>query len=562
VLLPKTKEVTLHLYLLQEMLGSSRPIVIQTGGGGGRRRSYRKSYKKKKKPSAQSKGLKRLMRDYPLSRYAYVPQARNLFAKDSAEWGGTANGYSYKTATPQQQAHRTATGYFGKGLYGGQGGYVSNALSSFAKKQRIGAALGSVARGAIGRLGSVIGSGAYENALFSSGAAQTKINGANDETDTIVISDTEFVKDIYAPTIVSGSSAYAQQRIAINPGLFNVMPNMSQFALNYTEWKVHQLIFSLHPVISENNVNNGQAGIAMMTFAYDITQDDINNKSDLMSSYAPVSGRITEDIVLGVECDEDKTKSTTFYVRTGPVPTGKDPTEYDMGYLVIATNNIPAAFSNQQLFELKVAYTIELRKKRSGALKLANQRRDVFVCSGDLLISPTTICPYQQFVAGPNGVMAAQQNNLGGRLSSAVPGLGGNWTYTFLPEVSGLFEFRLTMEFTTGILIGDVVLIGLGGIGSVTPWKDIYGVASAGDSPEYYNVLVDTNGRVCVFGRFNVQSVSGSTNNQIVLNLMFNVRTITQWQFEVTEFTGAFRQDRARAFPEFKNIVDGITYPV
>lgn len=228
----------------------------------------------------------------------------------------------------------------------------------------------------MGRYG---GMGRYtaSNQLIAGGRMAPKAIAKNDETDTIVITDCEFVKDIFAPTIPVPSgdschvaSGFAQQQLQINPGLSGFAPNLSQIAGNYSEYSIKQLVFELRPVISETTVNNGQTGTAMMVFNYNPNEDPYDNKEDIMQAHGSVSGRIVDQIRCGVECDPRKNKDSEFFVRTGPVPYGKDNDEYDLGVLTLATNNIPYQFSNQQIYELWVYYTVELRKRKSGALKL------------------------------------------------------------------------------------------------------------------------------------------------------------------------------------------------
>ena len=107
-------------------------------------------------------------------------------------------------------------------------------------------------------------------------------------------------------------------------------------------------------------------------------------------------------------------KLTELFVRSGPVPYGKDADEYDPGVLTIATNNIPAAFTNMQIFELWVSYKVKLRKRKSGALRLANQARDVYVAVGDVT---GVMFANQIYSPGLAGIAASQQNSVGTKLT-------------------------------------------------------------------------------------------------------------------------------------------------
>jgi len=305
--------------------------------------------------------------------------------------------------------------------------------------------------------------------------------------------------------------------------LSNFAPNLSQMAVNFSEYEVHQLVFELRPVISENNVNNGQSGIGMLVFDYDNSDYQYDGKEEVMNNFGSASGRITETIKCGVECDPAQSRRTEFKIRTSPIRSGQTIDEYDKGILTIATNNIPSEFSNQQIFELWVYYTVDLRKRKAGALKVANQQTDLFAIanivdmpySADLLDFGSKLL-YKDSIL--SNLAVGQQNNIGGTWDSPYPGgdpagqlnvlVGSSNTfsnrigstlssppltynagtpdlfYVFPPNASGLFHIRMKMIFTpaTGTVASPTggafpytfpLIFGVWGKGNVVGVKDI-----------------------------------------------------------------------------------------
>lgn len=450
-------------------------------------------------------------------------------------------------------ANRNAMGLSGSGAYNFS--HLGTDIRDFGRKSGIN--LGNVMKAATFAKG-LMGGGLYggqgnytDNQLIEGGKPSMSVTGANDETDTIIVSDCEYVKDIFAPTIASGSSAFASQRIEVNAGLPSFAPNLSQLACNYTEYEIHQLVYELRPVISESNVNNGQTGSAMMVFNYNPNDDPFDDKESVMQAHGSISGRIIEPLRMGVECDPMKTKQTEFFIRTGPVPYGKDADEYDVGAITIATNNIPSAFSNTQLFELYVYYTVQLRKRKAGALRLNNQLRDQYFCTHNEAYADL-FKPSIDFVTGSGGVIYSQQNNL--HTSIAGTSAGRVLNITFPADYNGFVEVILTVE-------GTVLTAGTDGVtstvaGTVTKVSDLVpGLGLAGDvirSEEFNIATYGLNYR----GHFKVKSAVGGVDNKITITIDNAATTRTGWSLDIRELTVSHWTSRTNGKPVVLNYQD------
>ena len=141
-----------------------------------------------------------------------------------------AYGRDLASATDQQKAARKLVGWYGRGLYGGQGGYLKNllgGLGGIAGKavgyknlgEMGGRALGSAAEGFIRGRGLYGGQGRYEgpagkldvsNALMNVEGAETSMtmHGQSDETDDVSFTLEEYIKPIYAPDFSTSSSSF------------------------------------------------------------------------------------------------------------------------------------------------------------------------------------------------------------------------------------------------------------------------------------------------------------------------------------------------------------------
>ena len=498
-----------------------------------------------------------------ISKKRYMAGARNAYKRFPPSKFGTVYlkrgqpdsvamfGSSYGSATDAQKAARRNYGWRGAGLYGGQGAYGLRSLGRSAGgiigkslgNKSIGAAIGASLGGSASKY---LGMGEYTaNQLIAGGRSSMDVEGQHDETDTLILTDCEYVKDIYA----SSATQFASQTINCNPGLPGFAPNLSQIACNYTEYELLQLVFELRPVISESNVNNGNTGTAMMVFNYNPNDDPYDNKEDVMQAHGSVSARIIDHLSCGVECDISKTKNTKYFIRTGPVPVGRDHDEYDHGVLTIATNNIPTAFNNLQIFELWVYYKVALRKRKAGALRLVNQQKDWFICNGDRTFSGFQGCVTD---TAQTGLMIAQQSNLGGRVTA---GAAQVMTYTFPADFNGVVELRLILEGTGFTATGNFTPTTTGNVTGIT---DIYASGvTAGDTPQPYTVW-QSGSTYGIIAHYKVRSATSNVDNSITLTGALSAGTVSQISLEVQEYTNSFWQSKTNYTPVTLNYATGI----
>ncbi|QMW68628.1 capsid protein [Crucivirus-453] len=331
--------------------------------------------------------------------------------------GGTLSRYgpSYKDADAEQKRNRLQHGFEGRGRYrrrmyrpkynfrrrrtlryrGGRGLYGRGRFS-------FGKAFGSIGRGLkkasgflnrhaaeIGAVGSIVApelmptiatglaankaaQGMLGNGLYGRGAYQTVHNnlftgdsmgviGGHNENQEVVISHSEYLQDVYGPA----SSKFTNQGLQLNPALAENFPWLAQMAANYEEYEFIQLVFhfksTVDPSASANN--NGATGTIIMCTNYNPDSKDFATKEAMMQYHGAASGRVTENMVHGVECDPHKNAGVaTKYTRIFNNSESKK--DFDLGRFQFALVNLPTAFENSQVGELWVTYTVRLQKPK------------------------------------------------------------------------------------------------------------------------------------------------------------------------------------------------------
>lgn len=489
---------------------------------------------------------------------------------------GRANAALSRTKYSGSGAYSLGKGLRGLAGYARSLGNVGKVLGT----NTITKALRDKARAAVDTIPSGMGmyggQGAYvANALMSGGKMSGLVYGAGDESDTITISDLEYVQDIYASEITSGTSPFASQSIPIQPGVHQFCPNLAQLACNFSEYEIKQCVVEWRPTISESNSNtNGQSGTVMLVTQYNVNDEALDDKESVMQYHGSVSGRIIDKLVMGVECDPAKNRgSGEYFIRSGPVPQGRDIDEYDHGRILVCTNNVPSAFSNQIIAELHIFYTVVLRKRKAGAMRLVNQQVDFYVAPFNV-----TVAQLMSTQIGNNtiqGVLVAQQSTIGGLLSNTSnANLAKGLTYTLPAFFSGRIEiqFRMSWGAFTGAT-NDATM------GIITPnanasGKSIFAVndvIGGSDSPQNSfragNIELAqgtsgaiASGNVTVIYHFEVKSAIGNIPNSFQISTGFitsTTGTVSNWSLDVREYTSLLSTKKdvngVRLFPTTNN---------
>lgn len=421
----------------------------------------------------------------------------------------------------------------GGGLYTGHGGYSK--LARRAMRLAGNAALTAGEQG----LAAYSGSGAYEgieqNPLIDMSNADTipSFSSKSDETGALTITHKEYLGDVYGPA----DSKFNNQTYQLNPGLAAVFPWLSQIACNYEEYSFNQLMFTYRSTTTDfNSTSSGQVGTAIMACNYNVQSEPFKDKRSMLEYDASVSGKVTDKIIYGIECDPDKLAGDQVkFIRSAPVPADEDPKTYDHGLFQHAMVGIPSVYYNQTLGELWVSYTVTLTKPKLYA-SLGNAiQQDIYFSTLDTnyhtpLGTSTTVSTFNK----------AQQNNLNCKLDLSV---SDYIQITFPANTTGYFSVELTMEgsgFTTvSINQAAWVYAGASFTGNIRTVKDIYSSpADTTENPSDYISLVHGSSAYCQVHIYVSTATMGINNSFKLYNQNMNGGTVSSATLKISQYNG------------------------
>lgn len=471
-------------------------------------------------------------------------------------------GESYKAATAEQRALRKSAGYYGRGKYS-FGKFMRGAESAI--NSPLGRAVGGMAVSALTGRGLYSGRGSYteSNNLVDGSRAQIQnISGSTDETGSVCVSHREYIGDLFGPgTAGSPAQSFANIAYDLNPGLMSTFPWLSQIAANYDEYEFVQLLFEYRSTTTDiGSSTTGQCGTIVMCTNYNSAQPAFADKETMLQYAHAYSGKTTEHLVHGVECDPAKNAlSRNLYTRSAPV-VDQDLKTYDHGKFQVAICNSPAQYNGQVLGELWCVYKVILRKPKLYVNRGFLIDRDVFVNPSSLAKGlPANWVASQPLghVAGYRPIYKGFYNNIGCQVQVRSPALK-EIEVVFPDWYSGVVKITMSMKTVpkddgTFAFTGNLVPlqpsdagIGSGGTsqspvfgGNVVPVNLLYGDLG---NPTWYTAsqviaLAGLTGSVDVNSVFTV-AVSSSTagvNNELrVTTNVSSVSTNAHVQLYVT----------------------------
>nr|WPR18592.1 MAG: capsid protein [Chemarfal virus 202] len=389
-----------------------------------------------KKRSISRREIARMIK-YPPGEFATVKIPRDPATRDAALDALKVG--NLKPAIPYTDRY-TLPRWYGSGLYTGKGGFWGDMWSKSAGlRGKLGGFLRGGGAGSWGQAGGhamqALGMGEYGvgNDIVNGGAGQDIPNFGSAPMSAVTVTHKEYISDVFAP---ASFGTFQNTVYSINPGIERTFPWLSQVACNYEEYTLKQLIFTFRSTVTDFVATNGQVGTIIMATQYNPSDAPFQSKQDAMEYEASMSGKCSQNMLHGVECDPAQLSGATGkYLRAGPVRASDDLKQYDWGNLNIGVSNIPQEFENQSLGELWVSYTVELRKPKFFVTRGLNILRDTFV--GD---TPGGSLPLDQLTLG-----YAQQNRIGGVLTAQPDYL----QYTFPATFSGTVKVVVTFDKNT-----------------------------------------------------------------------------------------------------------------
>jgi len=397
----------------------------------------------KMRRSKKSRGQPRVVipKTWTVAAEPYVPQWRRANPYYGTIANGDRYGMSWTSSSDLQKVNRMRDRYRGMGAYyGGAGAY--GGVNRMKKAQKwTGFAQGLVKSGQ----SMLSGSGEYEyNSTFPSmtgGAGTPEFGSVDDELGAITVSFKEYLTDIYGNMVDETTvNNFSEVQYSINPGLERSFPFLSQFAANFDEYEMKQLVYTYKSTINtDSSTTNGQVGSVIMATNYIVGSAPFTDKNAMLQYHGSSSARVTAVSVHGVECDPAKNSGTPGkYIRSAPVVIGKDEQLYDVGVFNLAISGTPQAFSNQPIGELWVEYTVILRKPKV----LTGYGQAI---SKDVFAHQTNQTFPSFWPSSSTNWLTGQQNNIGCTIDTGVQNNVHCLTITFPAWYTSPTEIKLTL---------------------------------------------------------------------------------------------------------------------
>lgn len=224
----------------------------------------------------------------------------------------------------------------------------------------VGAGLGSLLGGKLGHLvEQITGFGDYRinsNSIMKGGMSPAQVVNSHNRGGYIV-RHREFIGDILS------TQAFAITTYALNPGIANAFPWLSQIANSFEEYRWRGLLFEFK-TMSSNAVLSSSAstalGTVIMSTQYNSVAPPFVDKKTMENYEFACSSNPSQTFIHPVECKPAVTPVSKLYVRSGAVPANADQRLYDLGEFSIATQGMQN--SGGVIGELWATYEIEFFK--------------------------------------------------------------------------------------------------------------------------------------------------------------------------------------------------------
>jgi len=176
---------------------------------------------------------------------------------------------------------------------------------------------------------------------------------------SIRVAHREFIKDL---TVPNDPASFNLQAYLINPANAVLFPWLSTLARQYSQYKIHGMVFA-YKTMSSDITAGGALGTVIMATNYNSIDRPFFNKIEMENSEFAVSTKPSMSLVHAIECDPKYSGLDVLYVRDPSYETAdtNDRRFYDYGKFQLATTGLPGA-TGTTMGEIWVSYDIEFMK--------------------------------------------------------------------------------------------------------------------------------------------------------------------------------------------------------
>lgn len=382
-----------------------------------------------------------------------------------------------------------------KGTFAGGGAMLGGRIGG-ARGAELGRRLGA-------GLSSISGYGDYAVRSNSLSTVSTSVDMVpqfvkNDHSVRVV--HREFIRDLVVPV---NPTSFNNDTYLINPANSVLFPWLARMAKQYSQYKIHGMVFSFKSMSSEY-ADAGPLGTVIMATNYNAVDREYANKLEMENSEFAVSTKPSQSLIHAIECDPSVTGLNVLYVRDPSYDTTdvSDRRFYDYGRFQVATTGLPGTVG-AVMGEIWVSYDIEFMKPVIGGdTVLDNCLTVTGQLNGDTGIvpgaNPTGITPFVTYlsstvapVAGAvnsvmgDNVQVAGNTAMNGKVVSSVGGSlrllkSGNYTIKFdivgptTPSRFFLSDVGTPNTFGSTTAVGTATFGTLGMLGCVPhAWTNI-----------------------------------------------------------------------------------------
>jgi hypothetical protein len=174
----------------------------------------------------------------------------------------------------------------------------------------------------------------------------------------------EFIRDLVVPT---NPLEFNLQDEVINPANRNLFPWLNQMAKQYSQYKIHGMVFT-YKTMSSDYAASGPLGTIFMATNYNALDRPFASKIELENSEFAVSTKPSQSLIHAIECDPKVSGVDILYVRDPTYDVSGETSDrrfYDYGRFQVGTQGLPGT-TGHTLGELWVSYDIELIKPIPG----------------------------------------------------------------------------------------------------------------------------------------------------------------------------------------------------
>jgi len=208
----------------------------------------------------------------------------------------------------------------------------------------------------------------------------------------------EYIKDLIVP---DSPTSFSNTEYVLNPANATLFPWLARMAKQYSQYKIHGMVF-VYKTMTSDYAASGPLGTIIMATNYNSVDRAFVTKVEMENSEFAVSCKPSMNLIHAIECDASVSGETILYVRDPAYETTdvSDKRFYDFGKFQMATAGLPGSSTpGTTLGEVWVSYDVEFLKP---------------IVGGDTLLTP---CP--NIVGGFNGsVSVVAGSNPSGRVPS------------------------------------------------------------------------------------------------------------------------------------------------